>query len=94
MVQLRMMEKGIICKIGSASCKTKLVSKYLPLYEEDNRVCYYVESNEGTFTCNSVFDKLIWHTIAPKNFLFGTAHFGQMVQLIIIILSLTALILC
>ena len=48
MVQLRIMQKGIIYKIGYASCKTKFVSKYLPLYEEDNRVCYYVESNEGT----------------------------------------------
>ena len=24
----------------------------------------------------SVFDKLIWHTIGPKNFLFGTAQFS------------------
>ena len=23
----------------------------------------------------SVFDKLIWHTIGPKSFLFGTAQF-------------------
>ena len=38
----------------------------------------------------SVFDKLIWCTIGPKSFLFGTA------QLIMItcILSLTALTLC
>ena len=26
--------------------------------------------------CLSVFDKLIWHTIGPKNFLFGTAQFS------------------
>ena len=24
----------------------------------------------------SVFDKLIWHTIGPKSFLFGTAQFS------------------
>ena len=24
---------------------------------------------------NSVFDKLIWHTIGSKSFLFGTAQF-------------------
>ena len=46
----------------------------------------------------SVFDKFIWHTIGPKSFLFGTAQFslwvGQMAQLIMIILSLTALTLC
>ena len=34
---------------------------------------------------DSVFDKLIWDTIDPKSFLFGTA------QLIMVISSLTAL---
>ena len=27
----------------------------------------------------SVFDKLIWHTIVPKSFLFGTAHYNYIV---------------
>ena len=26
--------------------------------------------------CTSVFDKLIWRTISPKSFLFGTAQFS------------------
>ena len=41
----------------------------------------------------SVFNKLIWHTIGPKSFVFGTAQFsvGPVVQLIMIILSVTAL---
>ena len=32
----------------------------------------------GTYicTCISVFDKLIWCTIGPKSFLFGTAQFS------------------
>ena len=29
-----------------------------------------------TYICTSVFDKLIWHTIGPKSFLFGTAWFS------------------
>ena len=29
-----------------------------------------------TYICTSVFHKLIWHTIGPKNFLFGTAQFS------------------
>ena len=43
--------------------------------------------------CISVFDKLIWHTIGPKNFVFGTAQFslGAVAQLFMIILSLTPL---
>ena len=53
-------------------------------------VCIY----NYTCMCVSVFDKLIWCTIGPKSFLFGTAQFFQMAQLIIIILSLTALTLC
>ena len=49
------------------------------------------------FTCTyhiSVFDKLIWRTIGPKSFLFGTAQFSlkaRVAQLIMIILSLTPL---
>ena len=40
------------------------------------------------FTCIyiSVYDKLIWRTIGPKNFFFG-----QVAQLITVILSVTAL---
>ena len=43
-----------------------------------------------------VFNKLIWCTIGPKSFLFAlrSSLFGQMMQLIMIILSLTALTLC
>ena len=41
---------------------------------------------------------LIWRTIDPKSFLFGTIHtvltLGQMAQLIMIILSLTAMTHC
>ena len=59
-------------------------------------LCEQQTINISTYTCISVFDKLKWHTIGPKSFLFGTAHavlsLGQMVQLII--LSLTALTLC
>ena len=29
-----------------------------------------------TYMYISVFDKLIWRTIGPKNFLFGTAQFS------------------
>ena len=31
-------------------------------------------------SCISVFDKLIWHTIGPKSFLFGTAQFSLWVS--------------
>ena len=39
---------------------------------------------------SSVFDKLIWRTIGPKSFLFGTAQFlfGPVAQLIIRIMFL------
>ena len=30
-----------------------------------------------TYICVSVFDKLIWRTIGPKSFLFGTVHFSH-----------------
>ena len=44
------------------------------------------------------FNMLIWRTIDPKSFLFGTIHtvltLGQMAQLIMIILSLTAMTHC
>ena len=30
----------------------------------------------GSLVINSVFDKLIWDTIGPRNFLFGTAQFS------------------
>ena len=42
----------------------------------------YVHLHVYVCTCmcicmyNSVFDKLIWHTIGPKSFLFGTAQFS------------------
>ena len=36
----------------------------------------HVHVDVCTCTCISVFDKLIWHTIGPKSFLFGTAHFS------------------
>ena len=44
----------------------------------------------------SVFDKLIWRTVGPKSFLFGTAQFslwanGAVNYEFMIILSLTAL---
>ena len=48
-----------------------------------------------TYMYNSVFNKLIWHTIGPKSFLFGIIlSLGQITQLIMIILSLTALTDC
>ena len=34
----------------------------------------FSQITEGCHT--SVFDKLIWHTIGPKSFLFGTAQFS------------------
>ena len=33
-------------------------------------------SNQLAIIYISVFDKLIWHTIGPKSFLFGTARFS------------------
>ena len=30
-----------------------------------------------TLNVLSVFDKLIWHNIGPKSFLFGTAYFSH-----------------
>ena len=44
----------------------------------------------------SVLTSSFGHTIGPKSFLFAlhSSLFGQMVQLIMIILSLTALTLC
>ena len=32
--------------------------------------------NTRSALAGSVFDKLIWHTIGPKSFLFGTAQFS------------------
>ena len=43
---------------------------------------------------DNVYDKLIWCTIGPKSFLFGKGtvlSLGEMVQLIMILLSVTAL---
>ena len=67
-------------------------------YTYDNGICYLVEIEESSeYLAVSVFDKLIWHTIGPKSFLFGTVQLslqslGQKVQLIV--LSLTALTFC
>ena len=67
----------------------------------DNDICYLVEIEESSeYLAVSVFDKLIWHTIVPKSFLFGSVQLslqslGQKVQLIVInVLSLTSLTLC
>ena len=39
--------------------------------------CFHSAMNAHVpYTGISIFDKLIWHTIAPKNFLFGTAQFS------------------
>ena len=53
------------------------------------RTCIHVHTRTCTCTCIytltctfftciyiSVYDKLIWRTIGPKNFLFGTAQFS------------------
>ena len=39
-------------------------------------VCTFVRTYVYVCIRISVFDKLIWHTIGPKNFLFGTAQFS------------------
>ena len=50
--------------------------------ELDKGSCSLISLNFGSiisYFCKSatftVFDKLIWHTIGPKSFLFGTAQF-------------------
>ena len=42
--------------------------------------CYYSTCEDSVVSaytlCGSVFDKLIWHTIGPKSFLFDTTQFS------------------
>ena len=89
-------EKGLFYShtIGNKKGKKLLASAKLSEsfdnLSSNKKVCNIMSSFIVMKQC---FNKLIWRTIDPKSFLFGTAQFSlwaRWVQLIMIILSLTA----
>ena len=52
-------------------CKLKMGD-----HEKEVAVKAFSDKVSTTLIQFSVFDKLIWHTIGPKSFLFGTAQFS------------------
>ena len=50
--------------------------KFILTYTVHVRTCTCVCTCKNMYMHISVFDKLKWHTIGPKSFLFGTAQFS------------------
>ena len=61
-------------RVHECECIIKFyLGKWRPIRDQ---IFVVVETVFFHSICSSVFDKLIWRTIGPKSFLFGTAQFS------------------